>query len=156
MATDHSDWVTIAEGTTFNNLKPTGIGPEELPHGTLFDVEMRIHWWAPMAPLADLFGTESFFRKFHSQTGAEILDVEGVGAYKIILHCKSNVVQLIPLLVAFAVLAGAIAFAILAVKVTSPILADLAKGTKYIGLAAVGLIIFILFTQVMKAKGVTT
>ncbi len=86
--------VVIAEGANAGTLvNPTSLS--ELPEGTYFDI--IIHTSIPVAPLADLFGAEQFATALFD-IGGTVIDVEGKGWSKIVVHCHGSPIA-IPLLI---------------------------------------------------------
>ena len=62
----------------------------ELPHGTKMRLEMTTS--VPIAPLFDLWGMEWVASKMLNEGGAHIVDVEGVGWNKVVVHMEANAV----------------------------------------------------------------
>lgn len=132
------EWTVVAEGTNFDDVKTY---VQKLPHGTKFNIELQTDWWAPIAPLADLAGAEWVANMLYSDASAILDDVEGVGLYKIIMHCTANAVQLavlLPILAAIVATAGIIA-AIIAIVIFA-LIELVAKVVPWvaIGLIAIG------------------
>ena len=109
-------WVTIAEGTSLDDLHSTGV-IETIPHNRKFDIVLTPRWgW--LAPVADLAGGEYIAQQLWSG-GAKVEDV-GERDGKIYVHCKANAVPLIPLIVVVAAIFAAVALLIIAVKINMP------------------------------------
>jgi len=60
----------------------------ELAHGTKMRLEMITS--APIAPLFGLWGVEWVVAKMIDEGGAHIVDVEGVGWNKVVVHMEAN------------------------------------------------------------------
>lgn len=62
----------------------------ELAHGTKIRLEMITT--GPFAPLFDMWGMEWVASKMLNEGGAHIVDVEGVGWNKVVVHMEANAV----------------------------------------------------------------
>lgn len=81
-------WQLLSSGTP--EEFEAGAPNIELPHGTKMRLEMLTS--APIAPLFDLWGAEWVVAKLINEGGAHILDVEGVGWNKVVVHMEANAV----------------------------------------------------------------
>jgi len=100
-------WQTLAQGSLeeFQAAQPE---IAELPKGTRIKLEIDTSPW-PVAPLADLWGAEWVAERVFNETGAEIVDVEGVGWNRIIVWMRGSPVPVMPLiyvLAAIIIIAG--------------------------------------------------
>jgi len=73
----------IAQGATADELQSSAPNID-LPAGTKMKLEITTK--VPVAPLADLWGAEWVIDRMLDQGDAEIIDVEGVGWNKIVVH----------------------------------------------------------------------
>lgn len=73
-----AEWVNVAEGTTFSNLKQL-VGDRELPKGT--PVEVRMNVGSTVARLFDLWGAEY---AFSAPPGMDRGDVHSDGSYGVV------------------------------------------------------------------------
>ena len=121
-------WKTVAEGKNFSDLHSTGV-IGELPHGTKFKIIIDTPWYAPVAPLFDIAGAEWIADRFLNEAGAKLLDVEGEGLNRIIMHFEADPVWLTPAgLAAIAAILIAIGLIVVAVRIDADLLAPLAAG----------------------------
>ena len=139
-------WKTIAEGESLSDLHSTGV-VEKLPHNTPFDIELT-PMWGFLSNLGDVAGAEWAAARF-LEAGAIVVDVEGKDS-KIIIHCRANAVQMIPLILAIAAVFATLAFLITSIKVSAPI----AGAMGIIGAVAIGAaIILAVYLAYRYSKG---
>jgi hypothetical protein len=79
-------WNLIAEGQSPSEFK-SNAPAIDLPPGTKMKLELTTA--VPIAPLADLWGAEWVFKRL-LDAEAEIVDVEGVGWNKIVVHMRAR------------------------------------------------------------------
>ena len=101
-------WVTLAEGNSLDEFKTPKTSISELPSGTQIKCTIETPWYMPIAPLHDLFGAEGgWIAQEMEKAGAKVIDVEGVGWYKIIVHMEpATPAYVVPLIVAITVIVG--------------------------------------------------
>jgi len=136
-------WKVLAEGnlSEFQAAEPE---ISELPKGTRIKLEIDTGMW-PIAPLADLWGAEWVAQRIYNETGAEIIDVEGVGWNKIIVWMRGSPVPVIPLIyvIAAVIIIAGLAYIVHEIRLSieaAPIGVPLLLGS----LAAGGLLLYAL------------
>lgn len=134
-------WKVLAEGKSLDDLHSTGV-LDKIPHNTPFDIELEV-MWAPLAKLFDIAGAEWAAQRF-LEVGTIVEDVEEKGG-KVIIHCKANAVQIVPLLFAIAAIFATIAFFIISVRVSAPILGAISIGMIVVVIGAILLVGFLAY-----------
>ena len=81
-------WVTMAWGTSVEEFQASKPPVSELPSGTRMQLIIDTPWWAPIAPLADLFSAEWVAQRLLAEADARIIDVEGRGWHRIVVHME--------------------------------------------------------------------
>ena len=114
-----SGMVVLAEGTGLEDVHATGVA-ERIPHGCPFDIVITTAFWAPVAPLFDLAGSEWVADRLYNESGAIVEDVESTGAHTVVMHCRANAVQLIALIGAIGAVLFGVAAVITSIRVEAP------------------------------------
>ena len=81
-------WITLARGASVEEFQASKPPVSELPTGTRMQLIIDTPWWAPIAPLADLFGAEWVAQRLLTEADTRIIDVEGQGWHRIVVHMK--------------------------------------------------------------------
>lgn len=81
-------WVTLAQGASVEEFQASKPPVSELSSGTRMQLIIDTPWWAPIAPLADLFGAEWVAQRLLNEADTVITDVEGQGWHRIVVHMK--------------------------------------------------------------------
>ncbi len=115
-------WVTLAEGDSLKEFQACQPAYSELRHGTKMLLTIESPWWAPIGPLADLFGAEWVADRLLNEGGAHVRDVEGKGWHKVVVHMEADPAWVIPLIWAIAALISSIAFLIAFIKLEGDII----------------------------------
>lgn len=140
-------WQTVAEGTSLEEFRQSQPPVDELPKGTKLRLEIETPWWAPIAPLADLFGAEWVADTLLDQGGAIITDVEGVGWHKVVVHMEADPAWLIPLIIAIAGIVGGIALIITVIKLEADIPMMFKWGAIAVIAASVAVVIAVIYRR---------
>ncbi len=83
-------WYLVAEGKTSEELQQ-GVPQVDLAKGTRMKLEIVTKY--PIGYFFDLWGAEWVVTRLFPEIedyGAEVVDVEGVGAYKIVVHMRAT------------------------------------------------------------------
>ena len=139
-------WRIIAEGTSLDTLHSTGV-IDKLPHNTPFTIEITVKW-EPIAKLADLAGDEWAAQQFLN-VGAKIEDVEEKEG-KVLIHCRANAVHLLPLLGVIAAIFAAVAFFIVAIKISAPVAGAISIGIVIAIIATIVIVGLLLYRGILK------
>lgn len=135
-------WTTLAEGSSLDEFQASLPSVSELPKDTRIRLAIETPWYAPVAPLADLFGAEWVAQRLLAEGGAIVTDVEGVGWHKIVVHMKSDPVQVVLLIFAIAALLFGAGFLIASIKLDAEQIVEMGKWG-VIALIALGALVLI-------------
>lgn len=136
-------WVTIAEGTSPDNMRATEAGKgKKVPHGEPLDIIITLPAWLPAGAVFDSFLGEELAQRLHQQTGAVVRDVESTGYHTVVMHCEANFFAVTAgTLAALAAILFGVGFLIAAIRVEAPedLLKPLADVVKWVAIGLIAL-----------------
>lgn len=107
-------WRTLAQGNTLEEFQGSSPPVSELPKGTKLRLTLEMPWYAPIAPLADLWGAEWVAQRMLEE-GVIVEDVEGIGLNTIVVHMRAAS-PVVPIIWAIVAIIGLITIAIIVIK----------------------------------------